>query len=99
MSSAAVSVPAPTTALGVRALEHATCARSRAKAYFSELMASELASEYCSAARVVRLLQGGREPELQDWRWLGVLTESDDPERAKMATLALGVLLDGEPLL
>lgn len=91
--SAAV-VPVPTTPLGVRALGYATCPRSTCLTYFSSMMASELESEFVPAARVVRCLQGKAAPELRDWRWLGVLSESHDTERARMATIALGILLD-----
>lgn len=85
----------PTTPMGRRALGYANSPRSRAMRYFAKLMASPLTYEMCKATRVVRLLQGDTVHTFDDLTWLNVLTSSDDPERRQMATLALGVILEG----
>jgi len=84
-------IPHPTTDAGRRALADVTGPRSRAKAYFAELMGSELTSEMCFATRVVWALEG-HELDEKTRRWLEALTVSFDIEKRLMAAVALGVI-------
>lgn len=86
-------IPAPTTEIGRRALQHANSPRERAKQYFAGLMGSELLSEMSHAALVVRALEG-QPVALPALQWLKACEKSFDDERSRMATLALSVILE-----
>jgi hypothetical protein len=68
--------------------------RDRARQYFSCVMATGDMFEMVQAGYVVLALDG-REPTNAALSWLNICTASFDHEKARMATMALGVILDG----